>query len=486
MASTPDTAIDRYIQALQDIDPVSAKAASTAAGWASRGDSARRLYRHATRDLIQVTPLGTAAVAGSRAVCQVSLWWPARRLDAGSPWLLLVQEDGEWKVEGVKDDATYTSLFLHGRLPALLSTTDLPESPDGARWADEEIARIRAGVLRSAEQVLDCWDARQIARLPLVDAPPATLLLQEDDARYAAAHARLRDALAGRPVVALTSARAGEGKTTTACDLAIGFAEAGRRALLVDLDLRMPRLYQRFRDVEAGPGLVEAVQSGVEVERLIQPTGLPRLDVLTVGHAPNDPEEVLRSVALREVIRAARIPYDVVILDLATAVQFDDPFLALGAVDGPVATVVVTELGRTVRDDLVRARQRFAEHHCDVVGLVLNRAPEVDTLLEDDALATVTLIDAREIPEIGRIAVGLRTLRPGDPIPRDRWWFLQRDPATGALTPLRQEVALTMSGLLEGVDTPRVARAPRDAGQAVFDEAARRLAAWLGEGLRSR
>lgn len=481
--STPDAAIDALIAALHDGDPVGCKAVSSEAGWASRGDSARRLFKNVASEGLQVTTLGQCEVQGDRAVGRVSLFWPKRGRDVGAPWLLLVREDGAWKLEGVKSDDVFAALFLAGKLSALLRKDDLPHSTDGERWAQAEIARLRAGVLLSAEQVADVWDAPQLGRIPLTPAAPRSLFLLAADPAHVAAHEKLRTKLAGAASIAVTSARSGEGKTTISSDLALGFAMEGKRVLLVDLDLRMPRLYQRFPDVLSGPGVIGAIE-GLPLERVIQPTPFPRLDVLTAGHVPTDPPATLRTTAMRAALREARAPYDVVIHDLATAMQYEDPFASLDAIGGPVTTLITVELGRTVRGDLATTRQRFAERGWNVAGLVLNRAPERDTV-EDGAIARVELIEAHELPEVGRIAVGLRTWRAEDPEPRERWTYLAKDP-DGALMPVGQAVLYSLEGLFEGLAVQPLDLRKRHVVQQVADDAASALARMLAAGIASK
>lgn len=445
--------IDAFAQAIHALDPVAAKRLSTAAGWASRGDSPRRLFQQATGAVLQVARMEPALVRGDLAVGRVALYWPARHTFVGSPWVLLQREDGEWRVAGVRNDRVLAGLFLEGRVSALLSRQDLPYSEDGAAWGEAFLREERAGALCSALSVADVWDLPQLARIPTSDARRAgrPLLLDTRDPRYGEAHARLRGSLAGHRVIAVTSGRSGEGKSTLSADLAAGFAADGQRVLLVDMDLRLPRLYQRFERVTPGPGLVQ-VLDGLEVSDAVQASGIPRLDVLAAGMAPGVPELALASTAMVDALAEAQRLYDVVVLDMATAIQFDDPFLGLDAVDGPVASVVVVDMGRTTAPELRITRSRFAEVRRTPVGIVLNRAPERDSSMDMDTIMEMELVDARELPEVGRVAVGMRATRAADGEGRVRWVILERTP-TG-LREIHKSCALTLGALVDGLDTP--------------------------------
>jgi capsular exopolysaccharide synthesis family protein len=170
-------------------------------------------------------------------------------------------------------------------------------------------------------------------------------------------------------VVAVTSAVAGEGKTATASNLAVVLAQLGRPVLIVDCDLRKPRLHQVFH-ISNRTGLVNQLTGTAEPEAVILPTEVPNLWVVPSGPMPPNPSELLSSARLREWLRAMRERFDYVIIDTPPALAVTDATLIGTIVDGVVLTLrghkVTREEARLVRDRLRQADIR-------ILGAVLNR-----------------------------------------------------------------------------------------------------------------
>lgn len=170
-------------------------------------------------------------------------------------------------------------------------------------------------------------------------------------------------------VVAVTSAVAGEGKTATAANLAVVLAQLGRPVLIVDCDLRKPRLHQVFK-VSNRIGLVNQLTTNAEPEAVILPTEVPNLWVVPSGPMPPNPSELLSSARLREWLRAMRERFDYIIIDTPPALAVTDATLIGTLADG----VVLTLRGHKVtREEARLVRDRLRQADIKILGAVLNR-----------------------------------------------------------------------------------------------------------------
>lgn len=169
----------------------------------------------------------------------------------------------------------------------------------------------------------------------------------------------------------ITSAGPGEGKTFVTTNLAISLAQAGKRVILVDLDLRKPQVHKRF-GLRAEPGFTNLVidRAEVKLEHVLQPTSLPNLRVLTAGTIPPNPAELLSAEQTMAVMAALLEAADMVIYDTAPAATVTDAILIAPLVDGVLQ--VVNAHGPRI--DLVRRTKELLERSgARVIGPVLNR-----------------------------------------------------------------------------------------------------------------
>jgi len=152
-------------------------------------------------------------------------------------------------------------------------------------------------------------------------------------------HLRLDQARAQRPlaVVALTSAVAGEGKSVTVANLAACAARRGRRAVLVDCDLRRPRVAQLF-GIDDEPGIAAVLAGRRRLEDALC-IGPERLTLLPAGAAPDDPGGLFASDAYRAVLDRLRKTYDEIYVDLPPVLPFADATAAAASADGVIVVV---------------------------------------------------------------------------------------------------------------------------------------------------
>ncbi|RKN40682.1 polysaccharide biosynthesis tyrosine autokinase [Micromonospora endolithica] len=171
-------------------------------------------------------------------------------------------------------------------------------------------------------------------------------------------------------VIAVTSALQGEGKTTLSCNLAIALAEAGWRVLLVDADLRRPKVGD-YLGLDAGVGLTDVLVGDVGVGDVVQRWGDKSLLVLPSGSAPPNPSELLGSKAMADLLLALRESADIVIIDTAPLLAVTDGVVVAVQADG---ALLVTQQGRTSRSQVAAAARSLHSVSVRLLGCVLNMA----------------------------------------------------------------------------------------------------------------
>lgn len=175
----------------------------------------------------------------------------------------------------------------------------------------------------------------------------------------------------GQGVFVVTSSGPGEGKSTTAGNLALAFADAGHRVVLVDGDLRLPRVAEYF-GIEGGVGLSDVLAGRVELNDVIQRWGHGAMFVLPSGTVPPNPAELLGSRAMAELVAALKEAFDVIIIDAPPLLLVTD-----AAVIARVATgaILVAASGSTQANRLADAAKSIEAVEARVLGTVVTKVP---------------------------------------------------------------------------------------------------------------
>jgi len=169
-----------------------------------------------------------------------------------------------------------------------------------------------------------------------------------------------------------TSAIRDEGKTATAVNTAIMYAEMGLRTVLVDADSRRPRCH-KVLSVERDFGLTEVLTGHVALADVVRPTTTDHCSFLSSGSLPPNPAELLGSAKMREIIDQLTGDFDCVIFDSPPVMPVTDAVLLAQAVDG---VVLVVDSQRTAKNLIREVRSKLVNFQAKVLGVVLNR---VDT-----------------------------------------------------------------------------------------------------------
>ncbi|MFH1141759.1 MAG: polysaccharide biosynthesis tyrosine autokinase [Chloroflexota bacterium] len=169
--------------------------------------------------------------------------------------------------------------------------------------------------------------------------------------------------------VLITSSSPGEGKTTTAANLAIAIAREGKSVILVDADLRKPALHGIF-GIEGHKGLTNIILGDATVEEALASTAIEGLQVLTSGPVPPDATVVLQYAKMKEVVEQLKRRAEMVVFDSPPILAVTDPMLLVPLVD---ATLLVVDMGSTGRDVVRRAAQELARGNPAFAATVLNK-----------------------------------------------------------------------------------------------------------------
>jgi capsular exopolysaccharide synthesis family protein len=197
--------------------------------------------------------------------------------------------------------------------------------------------------------------------------------LYEDSCKAILASILFSAPLGKARVLVVTSANPGEGKTTISVNLARALAAVGRRVLLVDGDLRCPRLHHLMdlpittgmADLLACPGPLAPSQVDASLHR----AGLPHLAFLSAGNARTEASDLLYSPRLKELFEFSRNNFDIVLIDTPPMLQIPDARVMGQAAD---AVLMVVRAGKTTREAALAVRQRLAEDGTTITGGVLN------------------------------------------------------------------------------------------------------------------
>jgi succinoglycan biosynthesis transport protein ExoP len=224
---------------------------------------------------------------------------------------------------------------------------------------------------------------RDRGRLIGLGSPPAagpadtTALAMVHDARspIAESYRHLRTSLllssAGQPpkTILVTSSQPSEGKTTTCINTAFMLAQTGAEVLVVDCDLRRPRLHAHF-DAPNTKGLTNWLSGETDIDNLMQTLpAQPNLKFLTSGPVPPNPAELLGSDEMRKLLGILSERFSHIVLDSPPAISFTDASILSTMVDG---VVLVVHGGKSSRAVVRRAKQQLLDVGAHIFGVVLN------------------------------------------------------------------------------------------------------------------
>lgn len=176
--------------------------------------------------------------------------------------------------------------------------------------------------------------------------------------------------------IVVTSPSPGEGKSTITANLAIVFAQQGKRVLLIDTDLRKPTVHYTFH-MENLVGITNILTKQATLGQAVQATGQENLQILTSGPIPPNPSELLSSKSMKNLLETAKNEYDLVIFDTPPVLAVTDAQILSHLTDG---VVLVISSENTQKDSAKKAKELLESAQAKLLGVVLNNKKEEDNL----------------------------------------------------------------------------------------------------------
>lgn len=172
----------------------------------------------------------------------------------------------------------------------------------------------------------------------------------------------------GQKLLQVSSPEPGDGKSTSAANLAIAIAQSGKRVLLIDGDLRRPTQHSLFH-VPQDVGLTDVLMREIEWQNAVRSTPVDGLSIMTAGLCPENPAELLSTGMLSTTLHAAREEFDLVIIDSPPVLAVSDPCIISPHTDG---MLVVLRMNKTKQLAAERMQETLASHGVHVFGVVAN------------------------------------------------------------------------------------------------------------------
>lgn len=169
--------------------------------------------------------------------------------------------------------------------------------------------------------------------------------------------------------VMVTSSQPGEGKTTTISNLAVTYAQEGKRVLLIDADMRKPSLHRVFSQMNH-QGLSTFLRGESSIQEVVQETSIENLYLLPSGPVPANPSELIDSSGMRELLHQLKEQYDVILVDTPSVLSVSDSVIVSALCDG---VIMVAAAGRVKREHLRKAKEQLDHVNARMLGIVLNQ-----------------------------------------------------------------------------------------------------------------
>lgn len=168
--------------------------------------------------------------------------------------------------------------------------------------------------------------------------------------------------------ILLTSAGPNEGKSMTSANLAVVYAQQGKKVLLIDADLRKPTIHYTFR-LDNLRGLSNVLVGNTRLQEVVSPSDVENLDLISSGPIPPNPSELLGSKKMQEMVKEARQIYDIIIFDTPPVLAVTDAQILANVCDG---SILVVRSGRTEHEAASKAIESLQASNAKILGTILN------------------------------------------------------------------------------------------------------------------
>nr|WP_282154650.1 CpsD/CapB family tyrosine-protein kinase [Cytobacillus gottheilii] len=175
--------------------------------------------------------------------------------------------------------------------------------------------------------------------------------------------------------ILVTSSGPGEGKSTTVANLAVVFAQQGKRVLLVDADLRKPTVHYTFNTLNT-TGLTNVLTNQMSLMEAVKANDEKNLYILPCGPIPPNPSELLGSKAMTRVMDEALNEFDIILFDTPPVLAVTDAQILANKCEG---TIIVVGSGKTEKEQLLKSKEMLTAAQAKILGVVLNNKKMKDT-----------------------------------------------------------------------------------------------------------
>jgi capsular exopolysaccharide synthesis family protein len=186
--------------------------------------------------------------------------------------------------------------------------------------------------------------------------------------------ANIRFSFAGDEIktIVVTSCSPNEGKSTVISNLAIAMAKSGKSVVILDCDLRKPRIHKIF-SLSNMEGLTNVLVNDKTIDEIITNTSIPDLYVIPSGPMPPNSSELLSSENIKEILDELTEKFDAVLIDTPPVLYISDAQIMAALSQG---TIIVTSYGKTDRYQLLNAKEKIQKAGGKILGVVINKIPE--------------------------------------------------------------------------------------------------------------
>lgn len=178
----------------------------------------------------------------------------------------------------------------------------------------------------------------------------------------------------GIKTIAITSVHRGEGKTTTALNLAVAYAQIGKKVILLDTDLRKPSLHVTFGG-DSSRGLTSYLVNQSTINEIIHESFVDNLSIIIAGAIPPNPSDLLASKQMNSLLAELKENYDLVIIDTPPVLMLTDAKVIASKCDG---VLLVMEYGRVKRNEAKKVKEELMLAKAMLIGVVLNKINNQD------------------------------------------------------------------------------------------------------------
>lgn len=167
----------------------------------------------------------------------------------------------------------------------------------------------------------------------------------------------------------ITSTQVGEGKTTTISNLAVTYAQEGKKVLLIDADMRKPSLHRVFSQSNHH-GLSTLLTGQTNVQDSVYETIVDHLWLIPSGPIPANPSELMDSVVMRGLLEQLKQEYDVILIDTPSVLSVSDSVILSSLCDG---VVMIVAAGKVRKEHLKKAKEQLDHANARMLGIVINK-----------------------------------------------------------------------------------------------------------------